>query len=244
MRALFFSLLCFAATVAHAAKPYLRLGTGFDRSRDTTQRDIDCAATAPPALFGCGDGLDGRPFGARGDFGRTMTWDLAGGLELTPRTRAELALTHRNSLDLDARSNFLGVSEDQPVHAHGRASSALLSGSVDAGRFFVTAGAGVARNELGAVTFSFPSIAADAVTITQGGTHTSFAWTAGAGTHIPLAPRLNLDVAIRYTDLGAFRTNEGSATIVRPNRTLILPIAATEAKARALGVSASLRWRL
>jgi opacity protein-like surface antigen len=244
MRLLSLSLLLVPAITLTAGEPYLRFGTGFDRSRDTTQRDVDCAATTPPALFGCGDGLDGRPFGARGGFGRTMTWDLAGGLELTPRTRVELALTHRGDLDLDARSNFLGVSEDQPVHAHGRASSALLLASVDAGRFFVTAGAGLSRNELGAVTFSFPSIAADAVTITQGGTHTSFAWTAGAGTSIPLTPRLLLDLALRYTGLGTFRTRAGNATIVRPNRIIDIPIAGTEAKASTLGVSASLRWRL
>jgi opacity protein-like surface antigen len=232
------------ASAAFAAQPYVRLGAGFERSGDTTQRDRDCAATTPPALFGCGTGLDDRPFGARGDFGRTKAWELAGGLELTPRSRVELAVTHRGDLELDAQSNFLGVTAEQPVTANARATSALLTGSVDIGRIFVTAGAGLSRNELGAVTYSFPGIAPDATTVTRGGVHTAFAWSVGAGASIPLTERLLLDLALRYTSLGTFQTSSGPATIVRPSRTFELDIAGTEASVKTLGVSASLRWRM
>jgi opacity protein-like surface antigen len=245
MRAFTLTLLSFiVASAAFAAQPYLRLGAGFERSDDTTQRDRDCAATAPPALFGCGTGLDDRPFGARGDFGRTKAWELAGGFELTKRSRIELGATHRGDLELDAQSNFLGVTAEQPVKASARATTALLTGSVDIGRLFVTAGAGLSRNELGAVTYSFPGIAPDAATITRGGDHTTFAWTAGAGTSIPLTERLLLDLTLRYSSLGTFQTRTGPATIVRPSRTFELEIAGTEASVKTLGVSASLRWRM
>ncbi len=245
MRALGIALLLLlVANPATAAQPYFRFGAGFERSNDTTQLDRDCSATTPPALFGCGVGIDGRALAARGDFGRTTAWELAGGLELTTRSRIELTLTHRGDLALDAQANFLGVTAEQPVKANARATSALVTGTFDAGRLFITAGAGVSRNELGAVTYAFPGIAPEAATITQGGTHVAFAWTAGVGKSIPITERLLLDLALRYTDPGSFRTNDGAATIIRPNRTLTLDIAGTNAQASTVGVSASLRWRI
>ena len=237
-------LLLIVSSIAFAATPYVRAGAGFDASRDTILRDRDCSATSPPALFGCGAGVDGEPLAARGDFGRTPSIDLAAGLELTSRTRVELALTHRDALDLEAEANFLGVAGDQPVQANGRATSALASGFLDIGRFFVGAGAGVSRNELGAITYMFPAIAPDAVTITRGGTHTAFAWSAAAGTSIPLTDRIVLDLALRYADLGTVRTDAGAATIIRPTRTLRLDIAGTRADVKTAGVTVSVRWRL
>ena len=245
MRAFVLVLLSLTvASVAVAAQPYVRLGAGFERSGDTTGRDRDCAATTPPALFGCGAGLDGRSFGARGDFGRTKAWELAGGFELTRRSRIEIAVTRRGDFELDAQSNFLGVTAEQPARANARSTTALLNGSFDAGPLFFTAGAGLSRNELGTVTYAFPGIAPNAVTITRGGAHTAFAWTAGAGTSIPLTEHLLLDLDLRYTSLGTFRTKSGPATIVRPTRTFELDIAGTEATATTLGASASLRWRM
>lgn len=245
MRPLAPVLLSFlVASTTFAVQPYVRLGAGFERSDDTTLRDRNCGATTPPALFGCGAGLDGRPFGARGDFGRTKNWDLAAGLELTTRSRVELAVTHRSDFELDAQSNFLGVTAEQPVTANARATTALLAGSLDIGRVFFTAGAGLSQNQLGAVTYSFPGIAPDAVTITRGGVHTALAWTAGAGTSIPITERLLLDLDVRYTSLGTFRTRSGPATIVRPSRTLKLDIAGTDASVATFGVGASLRWRM
>lgn len=237
-------LLILAATTANAVQPYLRLGLGAERSQDVTQRDRNCGDIAPPALFGCGSGPDGRTFGARGDFGRSFLGEVAGGFAIAPRTRLELALAHRGDLAFDAQSNFLGVAGEQPVHASARSTSALLTGFLDIRRVFVFAGAGAARNTLGTVTYAFPGIAPNAVTIAQGGTHTAFAWTAGAGMNVPLSNRLSLDLALRFTDLGAFRTRSGPATIIRPTRSFTLDIAGTEAHARTLGLVASLRWRL
>jgi opacity protein-like surface antigen len=229
-------LALFAATPAFAASPFFRLGAGLERGGDTIVRDRDCTSTAPPALFGCG--ID-----ARGDLGRTMSWNAGAGYAFND-TRIELALTHRPDLELDAQANFLGVTADQPVDARVRSTSAMLQASRQFGWFFVDAGVGIARNTIGETRYAFPSIAADAVTITRGGTHDAFAWSAGAGVSFPLSERLALDVEVRHSRLGEVRGDAGLATIIRPTRTLELEIDATRAELDTTGVFASLRWRM
>jgi opacity protein-like surface antigen len=229
-------IVFFAAMPAFAASPFFRLGAGFDRGGDTTVRDRDCASTQPPALFGCG--ID-----ARGNFGRSMTWNLGGGYDFGA-TRVELALTHRSDLELDAQANFLAVSEDQPVDARVRSTSAMVQASRQFGWMFVEAGVGVARNTIGETRYGFPSIAPDAVTLTQGGTHHAFAWSAGAGVSVPLSDRFAIDIAVRHARLGEVRSDAGTATIIRPNRTLELAIDATRAELQTTGITASLRWRI
>lgn len=231
--------LFFLSSQLLAAPPvYVRAGVGLDRTRDTVLRDRDCGSTQPPALFGCG-------FDARGDFGRTPAFELAIGAGT--RTRVELALAHRE-LDLDATSNFTGVPGDQHVRADGRSISAMLSGAVDLApgtwrlRPFVTAGAGVARNSTSDVVYSFPGIAPEAVTITRGGTHTAFAWNAGVGAAFTLTDTLALDLTFRQVDLGTLRSPRGTATIIRPNRTLELEIDETRAEVETRGIMLSLRW--
>jgi opacity protein-like surface antigen len=237
------------APTAVAGEVYLRGGVGFERTEATTLRDRDCTSTQPPALFGCGDGIDGRPLGARGDFGDSPAWELAIGTHLGTRTRAELAFTAR-PLDLDAEADFVGVSGEQPVTADGQAYSLLASGYLDLGpetwrvRPFVTAGAGIARISVDDVTYGFPGIAPNAVTITRGGSHDGLAWTVGAGTSVRLTPRLDLDLTLRYTDLGELRTAAGAATIVRPTRTFTIDIDGTRADVRSIGAVVSLRYRL
>ena len=110
-------------------------------------------------------------------------------------------------------------------------------------RPFVTAGAGVARNEIDAITFAFPGIAPDAVTVIRGGRKTQLAWLAGAGLTIALSNRLDVDLGIRYSDLGAIVTEAGAATIVRPRGTTVLDIAGIEGDLETLGVNVALRYR-
>lgn len=239
-----------AAHPSAAAPPlYVRAGAGYDESGDTIVRDLDCSATAPPALFGCIDGPDGRSLGARGDFGETEAVDLGVGWEVSPRSRIELALVARPGLSLDAEANFLDVTEEQPVTADAESLAAFVVLAYDLGpeswrvRPFVAAGAGAARNEVDEVTYAFPGIAPGAVTVTQGGSHTDFAWTASGGLAIPLGESSTLDLTIRYSDLGEVRTDAGEATIVRPTRTFTLDIAGTRADLETLGVGLSLRYR-
>ena len=57
-----------SGTVA-AGDVYLRAGIGLDRPAETAFTDRNCSSTAPVALYGCGRGGDGAPYGSRGDFG-------------------------------------------------------------------------------------------------------------------------------------------------------------------------------
>jgi opacity protein-like surface antigen len=238
------------ASAAAGAPLYLRGAAGWERSEDTTLDDLDCTSSVPPALFGCGAGVDGRPLAARGDFGDGPLLELAVGAELGERWRLELELSARPDLDLAAEANFRGVSGAQPASAGGRSTTALLRAVMDLGapelrwRPFVAAGIGAARNELDEVVYSFPSIAPGALTRVEGGTHTDLAWSAAAGVAIRLAPRLFLDLEARYSDLGQMRTDVGTATIVRPRGTIELTVAGSEADLATAGAIASLRWRI
>lgn len=242
MRAAFLIATLLVSIPLAASNVFLRGGAGWDRSEATVLRDRDCSSTQPPALFGCG-------FEARGEFADANRWEIAIGIEWTSRVRVELAFSHRD-LDLAAGANFTGVSGGQPVTASGSSRSALIIGTIDLGRAnwsvrpFVTAGAGAARNEIGKITFAFPGIAPDAVTIIRGGAHTSFTWMAGLGATIPLTESLHLDLAVRHHDSGTVRTDAGPATIVRPRGTLVLDIDSTGARVRSTGAMFSVRFRL
>jgi opacity protein-like surface antigen len=239
-------LLFFVAAPAFSASIYVRGGVAIEQSAEVTVSDRGCASTNPPALFGCGSGVDGRALGARGDYGSVHAFDLAIGTSFGEHARVELALTDRD-LDLDAHANFTGVRGAQPVRADG-ASRALLLNGVWAFRErsdvqpFAFAGAGIARNELDDVRYAFPSIAPNAVTITRGGASTGVAWNAGAGVSMRMSRSFFVDVALRYADLGEVETDAGEATIIRPTRTLVLDIDGTRADAKTLGVAITLRW--
>lgn len=246
MRVVFAVLLLSSAPLF--AQSYVRAGFGVERSADATLRDVDCASTEPPALFGCGNGPDGLRFGARGDAGSSAAVEIAVGRK-SGRGRAELVLTTRPGFEIDAEANFTGVTGPQPVRADLRATSAMLAFEYDVApegwhvRPFVTAGAGASRNELGAIAFAFPGIAPDAVTILRGGAETGFAWRAGLGVALLVSQGLTLDIAAHYNDLGAIRTEHGAARIVRPNRELELDIAAIESELETTGVTVSVRQR-
>ncbi len=234
--------------LAITAQPYVRAGAAAESSRDVTLRDVDCSSTKPPALFGCGSGNDGRRLGARGEVHRGLTFELAAGREVG-HARVELAFVSRSGFELDAQSNFTGVTGAQPVSARLRSKALVASAAFDLApdtwsvRPFITAGAGAARNDLSAVKYSFPGIAANAVTITRGGRANAFTWTSGAGVAIRLPHNVTLDLAARVTDLGGVRAERGEALIERPTRLLHLEIGATEFRWRTRGVSVSLRRR-
>lgn len=242
------SLLLLLLAVPAFGQSYLRAGFGVERSAGVVVRDVDCSSTQPPALFGCDDGADGLPFGARGDLGSSAAIEIALGRK-SGRGRGEFVLTARPRFQLDAEANFSGVAGPQPVHADLRATSAMLAFEYDVApegwhvRPFVTAGAGLSHNEIGSVTFSFPGIASNAVTIVRGGTETGFAWRAGAGIAVLISDGLTLDIAAHHNHLGDIRTEPGHATIVRPNRELELDIAAIEAELESTAVTVSVRQR-
>jgi opacity protein-like surface antigen len=246
---LFGALVATLATVAPAVAAgdtYVRAGIAAERSRDAHFRDRDCAATTPPALFGCGPGRDGRALGARGDFGRGVAIDIAVGRRVSPALRGELQLTHRRGFGFGGQANFRNVSGPQPVDARVRSTALLVAAYVDLvpiGRVqpFVGAGLGVARNRIGSMRYGFPGLGANASTTVSGGSHTGFAWMATAGVNVALSAGWSLDVAWRYSDLGRIRTDHGEATIARAAGSFELDIAGTRARLRTQGLALGLR---
>jgi opacity protein-like surface antigen len=73
---------------------------------------------------------------------------------------------------------------------------------------YLTAGIGVARNDLG----TFSGTSAGFAVSENGSTTTNFAWGAGAGVGYSVTPNLTLDIGYKYFDLGEFRT--GTAVTV------------------------------
>jgi len=242
----FIALLMFALPLS--AQLSLRAGLGIDTTRAATVLDRDCSSTNPPALFGCVDGNDGERLAARGDFGTTGVFELGAAYDVSANTRFELMLARRNGLELDADANFPNVTGEQPVSASAKSTAAFIAGTWLLGaspdvRPFVTAGVGVARNEIDAITFAFPGIAPDAVTILHGGSHTGIAYLVGAGLTVPMTKRIDVDLAVRYADLGQIATDAGPATIVRPRGTTVITIDGTEADLETIGVLVSMRYR-
>jgi opacity protein-like surface antigen len=240
-----FALLVLASFSALGGPIHVRAGGLLEQSDDVVVADRNCANTVPPALFGCGTGSDGRALAARGDLGNVAGIELGVGTTIGERLRLELNWTARD-LDLAAQANFTGVTGVQPVHAEGRSQALLLNAAWlfrerDDVQPFVVAGAGIARNELEQVHYTFPTIGANAATIIQGGSTTGLAWNVGAGVSMRMTDTLFFDLSLRYTDLGDLETEAGDATIVRPTRTLTIPIDGTAATARMLGVSAGVR---
>jgi opacity protein-like surface antigen len=234
-----------------AAEPYLRAGAGVDWSQDARFRDRDCAATHPPALFGCVLGRDGRPLGAYGDFGTSPSLEVGIGYRLLPALRSEAQLIYHPGFDYSGEANFLGVTGPQPVTAELETLSALLVGYLDLARLgvpsfgpvepYIGGGAGLSRHSISPVSYRFPGLGANAATIVQGGTNTGFAFMLTGGAALPLSDRVTLDVGYRYLDLGKVRTEAGPARIVRRTFDRTLDIAGTETRLTSHGLSASLR---
>src|SRR5690606_33855073 len=85
----------------------------------------------PPALFGCGPGIDGRPLGASGDFGSGATFDAGLGYRFSPAFRGEMQLTYRPGFAFSGTANFLATPGAQPVSGKLDSTSAMLVGHVD-----------------------------------------------------------------------------------------------------------------
>ena len=237
-----------AESEEQARGPYLRLGAGVQWPETSALKDQRCSSTSPPALFGCGPGDDGRSLGAYGGFDQAPVVDAAIGYRWTSWLRTEALLNWSPQLNVSAQSNFLGAGPNQPVSSSGNGLAGFgvlyVDGpSIATVRPFIGAGLGAARTSLADVTYRFPAISSDAVTVTSGGRSTSFAYLLTAGVSIPVSERLDLDLAYRWTDLGTVKTNAGSAKIVRPAGRSNLEIAGTEIDLQSQAVLASLRFR-
>lgn len=243
-----------ASTVSAKEGVYARLNLGASYSRDTVFADKNCDSTNPPSLFGCQDGPDGRPIGARGDFGSSMLIEAGVGYDLDP-LRLEATVGWRPRFAFSGQANFLNVPLDsQPVSGDVDSKTVMVGAYLDlaslAGksdallRPFLGAAVGIARNSADSMLYRFPTISQDATTLTPSGTWTGFTWALTAGISIPLPQSLTLEIGYRYQDLGTVRTDTGNATIVRPTlaEPLVLRFAPTEAPLRAHDLFAGVRY--
>jgi len=228
---------------------YGRLGIGVDWPEGSRYRDANCASTATLALYGCGNGNDGRPLGADGHFDATPVLDTGVGYRINSWLRAEALLSWRPDMDFSGQSNFLGAAgSNQPVSGTVSSLAGFGVGYVDLPRMgnvrpFLGAGLGVARNRMGAMNYGFPNLSATATTTTPSGSNTDLAYLLTAGFSVPLGDRFDLDLAYRFTDLGQLQTDAGPATVVRSSGTRSIDIGSTKANLQSHGVMLSLRYR-
>lgn len=227
---------------------YVRAGLGGYHSRDAGFADVNCAQTDPPALFGCGTGSDGRPLGARGDFGGGGLLDLGIGHRFLPWLRGEIMFAYAPNLDYSGTANFLKVPGRQPVAGSGESVAGFAVAWFDlpaVGRWrpYLGLGAGVARNHMGPMRYEFPGLGQADYTRVGGASRTDFAWFAGAGVTVILTPGVSLDLGIRYGDRGEMRTASGPISVVRGGKTFVIDAGATRADLRLTSLTLGVRYR-
>ena len=240
-----------AAPAIAASGFYLQAGIGLDRPGKTRFTDVDCNSTSPAALYGCGTGGDGAPYRAAGDFGTAPALELGLGYAAAPAVRLEVLLEYRPRFVFEGRANFLESTRLQSVAADISSISGMLAAYVDlpgAGlpgfgpfRPFIGAGVGAVRTRVGETRMTFPKT----TTVVPGGSRTGLAWMLTAGVAKALGERATLDLAWRYTDLGAVRTGRGGGRVVwrdGSRKPLLLDLASTRAKLTSHGLRLSLRY--
>lgn len=225
-----------APAAAQGYDNYVRATIGYDFSTAATLLDTDCTAGAPlPALFGCGDGIDGLPTGAYGDFGNSAFFEFGLGAYATPGIRVESTIAYRGGLAFAGNSNFTGSGTSQPTSATVSQLTFMNFLYVDflelmgvESRFqpFVGAGIGVARNEIGEYRIDLPIFDGinDSYRLGPGGVNWSFAWTLTAGVGFRVNDRTTVEFAYRYNHLGTVETDTGEL-FVQPGGADGYPIA-------------------
>lgn len=241
-----------APAAAGEMRPYLRAGIGGAVSGDATFSDANCDGRTPAALFGCGGGPDGKPLGAYGDFGSSVQFDVAAGVELTDYLRVEVAIGYRPGFAFDGNANFPRVGDDQPVSGEVTQTDAmafaylepLAAAGVDMRlQPFIGAGFGLSHNVTERMTYDFPGARQPRYSVTPGGATTEFAWAVSAGLSYEVSDTLVLDLAWRYSDFGKVETDRGTLFNQFSTRTLDIEIGETEAELTSHAVSVSARWR-
>ena len=236
---------------ASAGDLYVRAGAGLDRPAGTAFTDLDCSSASPSALYGCGRGGDGAPYRSVGDFETAAVLELGLGYAAAPAVRLEVVAEYRPRFTFEGRANFLETGRRQSVAADLSSLSAMLAVYVDltglgvprAGSLepFVGAGVGAVHTRIGETRMTFPRT----TTVVPGAGRTDAAWMLTAGFAVPLGEGTALDLAWRYTDLGAVRTGRGPGRVVwrdGSREPRALDLAATRAKLRSHGLRLSLRY--
>jgi outer membrane protein OmpA-like peptidoglycan-associated protein len=134
------------------------------------------------------------------------------GYRFSPLFRSDVTLDYIPSLHVSGHNSLLtGVSNSADLSAL----VGLLNGYLDLDGLkpgmlgplqpYLTAGLGIARDDLGRTTYSATGLPSGALT-QNGSTRTNFAWGVGAGVGYALTSNLTIDLAYKYLDLGEMRT--------------------------------------
>jgi len=188
------TLSALAATPALAADPglYVRADLGL-----SFVDGVDDGNWLDPDSRGLGGALEDSTL-----FGGGIGYRFTGSL------RADVTLLYRGELDYSSKA------EDEFGNTGtAAAAAASLTGLVNvyydvpvdfALRPFIGAGAGFARNRLGAVDYTLNGADLDRE---EGETTTRFAWAAMAGLSLDVSPALTVELAYRYLDAGEIATS-------------------------------------
>ena len=240
---------------------YVRAGVGLERSIGTRFTDRDC--TLEPdnnsggykALYGCGTGWDVAPLNSKGTFGSMRGFEFGAGYAASPFLRLEAVVQRRTGLSFKGKSNFLNGVQREVVEADASALSAMLAAYLDLPVFrvpeigtfrpFAGGGLGYSRVKIGEMRQRFPIT----TTLVPGGKSTNFAWMVALGASTPVAERVTLDLAVRYTDLGTVETGRGGGSVVFPDteqfadrEDIPLNLSETRADLASVGLWVSLRY--
>ena len=236
---------------ADAGRFYFVIGVVFDWSEETRFQDKNCASTSPAALYGCGNGLDGTPFGARGDFGTMTGFDLGFGYAMTAALRLEALMEYHPSFSFKGLSNFVQTTDRQDVSADLSSLHGVLAAYWDLTevgvprigplRPFIGGGGGLSRITIDETLMEFPKT----TTVVPGGEHVNSAWMLAAGVAQSLGERVTLNVAWRYTDSGTVETGQAKGRVVWRDGSrdpLEFDLAKTRANLSNHGLRVSLRY--
>ena len=244
-------MLAAASTeTATAEDLYLRAGFGLDQPTETVFRDKNCEIEAPVPLYGCGPAPDGAPYRSVGNFGTVAALEVGIGSTVASALRIEALVEVRPNLTFSGRANYLDSELRQSVSVDLSVLSGMVAAYVDLPAFglprlgpfdpFVGAGVGVARVRAGETRMTFPAT----TTIVPGVRQSNFAWMVTAGVATVLSESTTLDLAWKYSDLGAAETAAGGGRVVwrdGSREPLILDQAASQAHLRSHGLRLSVR---
>ena len=240
---------------------YVRTGIGLERSTGTRFTDKDCTLTTNnnsggyQALYGCGTGWDGAPLSSKGTFGSMRGFEFGAGYAASPFLRLEAVVQRRTGLSFKGKSNFLDGVKREDVEVDASALSAMLAAYLDLPEFrvaeigtfrpFAGGGFGYSRLKIGEMRQRFPIT----TTLVPGRKSTSFAWMVALGASTPVAERVTLDLAVRYTHLGTVKSGWGGGSVVFPDteqfadrNDIPLNLPETRANLASVGLWASLRY--
>ncbi len=209
---------------------YIKGGIGVSFSEDTAFSDRDCRADSPAPFFGCSPGNDGTNIGARGDFGNSEFYEIGGGYRVNNWLRVEALAAYRPVFSFSGLSNFAQVDQDFLQNVTGDATSftgtvntvfdvpALLGADTGDTHLLLLGGAGVARNRISSMRYSFPTTE----TRTPGGSSTEFTWNVGGGVAYDLSKSMSIELIYRYSDLGHVSTGVDRMAVSRKSDNSII----------------------